>query len=278
MRKSLVILILFLSLISFMGLKLQLDGQHREKVAGSSIIYIPTGKYLKYATLGYSSVAADIIYLWAIQYFSTTEIENRFEYLDHIFNIISELDPHYLDPYEIGAIIAVYEAGDFDLAFKILDKGLANNPDEWLFPFEAGHYAQRFLKDYSLAKEYYRKAMDIPGAPAQTRRLFANALFETMDFQTAWAIWMEIYQTATDERTKKIASNHLYRVKAAVDTENLAEAVGRYRSRFGRLPLSLEQLIATGIVTQLPRDLDGKDYVYDPETGTVRSPTIPWKR
>jgi tetratricopeptide (TPR) repeat protein len=278
MKKSLIILILIFSLISFMGLKLHLDNQFREKVPGSSIIYIPTGRYLKFATLGYSSLAADIIYLWAIQYYSTTEITNRFDYLEHIFTIITELDPKYLDPYEIGAIIAVYEAGNFDLAFKILDKGLENNPDEWLFPYEAGHYAQRLLKDYELAREYYRKAMAIPGAPAQTRRLFANALFETMDYQKSWETWLEIYQTAQDERTKKIASNHLYRVKAAVDTDNLARAAAQYKNRYGRYPETLDRLAAAGLVAEIPKDLDGKDYVYDPGTGEVKSPTIPWKR
>ena len=278
MKKSLVLLILLVSLAMFMGLKLHLDTMVREKAPGSSIIYIPTGKYLKYATLGFSSLAADIVYLWAIQYYSNTEIEDRFDHLDHIFSIISELDPDYLDPYEIGAIIAVYEAGNYDLAFKILDRGLENNPEEWLFPYEAGHYAQRFLKDYELAREYYRKAMNIPGAPVQTRRLFANALFETMDYQTSWDTWLEIFQTARDERTKKIASNHLYRVKSAVDIKNLSDAVEEYKTRFSRLPESLDQLAGAGLITDIPMDMDGKAYVYDPETGKVTSPTVPWKR
>lgn len=278
MKKSLIILILVISLVSLMGLKFHLDTLDREKVPGSSIIYIPTGKYLKYATLGFSSLAADIVYLWAIQYYSNTDIEDRFDYLDHIFSIVSELDPKYLDPYEIGAIIAVYEAGNFELAFKILDRGLDNNPEEWLFPYEAGHYAQRFLKDYALAREYYGKAMNIPGAPAQTRRLFANALYETMDYQTSWETWLEIYQTASDERTKKIASNHLYRVKSAVDTKNLSTAVEEYKNRFGHFPENLDRLVSSGLVAEIPKDLDGKDYLYDPGTGEVKSPTIPWKR
>ena len=28
-----------------------------------------------------------------------------------------------------------------------MDLGLAKNPDQWIFPFEAGHYAQ-MAKDY----------------------------------------------------------------------------------------------------------------------------------
>lgn len=261
-----------------MGLKLHLDTMERQKLPGSSIIYIPTGKYLKFATLGFSNLVADIVYIWAIQYYSRTDIKNRFDSLDHIFSIISELDPRYLDPYEIGALIAVHEAKDLDLAFKILDRGLENNPDQWLFPYEAGHIAQRIMKNYELARDYYRKAMAIETAPAQTRRLFANALFETMDYQKAWETWLEIFQTATDERTKKIASNHLYRVKSAVDTLNLSKAVDEYKIRYGHLPDNLSQLVRAGFVKEIPKDMDGKDYVYNPETGEVKPPTIPWKR
>ena len=54
---------------AFMGLKLETDKIERNKVPGSSIIYIPSGKFLKYATFGYSALAADFVYLWSIQYY-----------------------------------------------------------------------------------------------------------------------------------------------------------------------------------------------------------------
>jgi tetratricopeptide (TPR) repeat protein len=259
-------------------LKFRLDGIPREKVPGSSIIYVPTGNYLKHATFGYSSILADLVYLWAIQYYSDYDIPDRFEYLDHIFSIIAELDPHYLDPYEIGGIIAVYEAKNLDLALKILDRGIEKNPEEWLIPFEAGHYAQRFLKDYRLAQKYFKMAMEIDGAPAVTRRLYANAAFELSDYETALKNWLEIFETAQDERTKKIASNHLYRTKAAIDTQNLEAAVERFRNQYGHLPDDLQRLVQTGFIQTLPRDLDGKDYLYNPQTGKVKPRTIPWKR
>jgi len=278
MRRYILIALLLVSCMMFMSLKIRLDDIAREKVPGSSIIYIPSGNYLKYATLGYSSMAADLIYLWAIQYYSDTEIKDRYDHLEHIFSIIFELDPRYLDPYEIGAVIAVYEAHDVDAALRILDKGLENNPEQWLFPFEAGHYAQRNKQDYLTAQKYYKKAMNIKGAPAQTRRLFANAAYEILDYETALKTWFEIYQSATEDRTRKIASNHLYRVRAAIDIRAIKKALAKYRDRYGHYPLELEQLVPKKYLGAVPSDMDGKKYVYDPETGEVTPPTIPWKR
>lgn len=258
-------------------LKLAVERIPRKKIPGASIIYIPSGKYLKYATFGYSSLVADLVYIWAIQYYTTYTIVDRFQNLEHIFSIIAELDPRFTDPYEIGALIAVNEARDLRLAYKILDLGLAKNPDQWIFPFEAGHYAQR-ARDYETARSYYEKAMNIPGAPNLAKRLYAAAGFKVMDLKESWETWLEIYNTAGDERTKKIAGKHLYQVKSTVDTNLLNEAIRNFRERYQRLPGELADLVRFGIISALPLDLDGKEYIYDSKTGEVKPPSIWWKR
>jgi len=267
-----------LTCLLFMGLKLKLEDIPRKKIPGSSIIYIPSGKYLKLATFGYSSFLADLVYLWAIQYYGDLSITDRFRYFEHIFSIISELDPHYVDPYEVAALIALYDAKDISLALKMLDLGFSKNPDMWIFPLEAGHYAQVYKRDIALAKEYYKKAMEIEGAPQIARRLYANAAFRTMDFQTAWETWLEVYKTAQDEQIKKIASNHLYQVKAAVDLRAIRAALVKFKLKYRRYPAELVQLVRAGFIPFIPKDFDGKDYLYNPQTGEVKTPVIPWKR
>ncbi len=263
---------------AFMALKAATDRIVRGKQPGASIIYVPSGKFLKYATFGYRALAADLLYLWAIQYYSTPTIDDRFDHLDHIFAIINELDPRFQDPYEVGALIAVQEARDLRAAFAILDRGAANNPDQWVYPFNAGHVALMTVKDYPLAEKYFEQTMKIPGAPDFVERLRANAMFKKGDLETSWRTWLDIYQRAPDERTKRIASNHLYNVKATIDGTALEAAAAKYRDRFGRFPADLATLVRTGFAAELPKDLDGNDYLYDPATGKVKTVTSPWKR
>ena len=261
-----------------MGLKLATDRVLRQKVPGSSIIYVPSGKFLKYATFGYSALAADLVYLWAIQYYSAYEIPDRFERLDHIFSIIAELDPRYTDPYEVGSLIAGMEAKDIPLALRILDRGAEKNPDMWLFPFEAGHIARIQLKDHDLARKYFAKAMAVPGAPDLIRRLYASSTFKAEDYRTAWETWLDIYETTTDEKLKRTASNHLYQVKSAMDIEALTGAIAGFKEKYGRPPSDLDRLARMGYLPSVPKDLDGQDYLYDPATGEVRPPSVWWKR
>lgn len=273
-----LVILLILSCGIFMSLKVKTDNISREKIPGSSIIYIPSGQYLKFATFGNSSLLADLIYVWAIQYYSDYTIPDMYEYLDHIFSIINELDPSYLDPYDIGAVIAAYEAEDLDLALKILDRGLEKNPEQWLFPYMAAHYAQMIKKDHKLAQEYYKKAMNIEEVPPIVERLYANAIFKSMDYKRALQTWLEIYKTAKDERIKKIASNHLYNITATIDIQKINEAIEKFKESYGRNPMELSQLVRAGFLDSLPKDLDGKEYIYDSRTGEVKTPTIPWKR
>ena len=273
-----LVVLLILSCGIFMSLKVKTDNISRKKIPGSSIIYIPSGQYLKLATFGNSSLLADMIYVWAIQYYSDYTIPDMYEYLDHIFSIINELDPSYLDPYDIGAVIAAYEAQDLDLALKILDRGLEKNPEEWLFPYMAAHYAQMIKKDHKLAQEYYKKAMNIEEVPPIVERLYANAIFKSMDYKRALQTWLEIYKTAEDERTKKIASNHIYNITTTIDIQKINGAIAKFKESYGRNPMELSQLVKAGFLDSLPKDLDGKKYIYDSRTGEVKTPTIPWKR
>ncbi|MCX6570883.1 MAG: hypothetical protein NT006_05595 [Candidatus Aminicenantes bacterium] len=275
-----LLLIAFLMAMAaaFTALKVRTDKVVRETLPGSSIIYIPSGKFLKYATFGYRALAADAIYLWAIQYYSTPTIDDRFDHLDHIFAIINELDPRYQDPYEVGALIAVQEARNPAAALSILDRGAANNPDQWVYPFDAGHVAMMTLKDFPLAEKYFEQCMKIPDAPEFVERLRANAIFKKGDLRTSWETWLDIYKKAPDERTKKIASNHLYNVKAAIDSAALEDAAAKYRERFGRPPADLETLLRTGFLREVPKDMDGEDYLYDPATGKVKTVISPWRR
>lgn len=277
---STVCLVLFLILTCgvFMYLKVITDRIVRQKIPGSSIIYLPKGKYLKYATFGHSALMADLIYIWAIQYYGNYEIPDSYDHLYYIFSIIAELDPHYFDPIDMGAFIAAYEAQDLDLAVKILDMGLEKNPKEWFFPYQAAHYLQFMRKDHERAQEYYKKTMSIEGYPPIVRRLYADAIFKATDYEKAFEEWLEIYNTAEDERIKKMVSNHLYNIKATIDIEKLQDAITKYKEKYGRFPADLSKLVYAGFLDSIPKDMDDKDYLYDSQTGEVKPPTIPWKR
>ena len=243
--------------------------QRRTPTAYASLLYLPKASALRLTGFGFDSLLADLIYLWAIQYYSDIDNPLRFERIEHIFQVITDLDPHYLDAYSIGALIMTLDYGRPKLALALLDRGMARNPDRWILPLDAGLYARMNLRDYALAARYFRRAMALPGAPPVSPRLYAGSLAQAGDRRAALAVWRRIYQTSEDESLRAISRRRAEQLEVELDLEALRDALARYRAAHGRYPGRLEAL-RPRYLRALPLDPEGRPYDYDPRSGTVR--------
>src|SRR5437867_12710220 len=219
------------------------------------LLYLPSGKYLKVMALGFDGLAADMIYLWSIQYYGNYDIKDRYEYLERIYDqVITELDPHYLDPYLVGALIMTVEARNPEMALRLLDKGVRSNPDQWIMPFEAGFLCYNDLHDYKRAAVYFEKAAGIPGVHPLVRRLYAEMYNRAGDKRTSLKEWLEIYRTTNDPYVHNVAWNHAHDLKVDVDLADLRGAVSRFHEMEKRPPHRLLEVVVSGLLATLPRD------------------------
>jgi tetratricopeptide (TPR) repeat protein len=235
------------------------------------LLYLPSGKYLKVLALGFDGLLADTLYLWSIQYYGNYDIKDRYSYLERIYDqVITELDPHYLDPYLVGALIMTAEAKQPEMALRLLDKAVRANPDQWLPAFEAGFLCYNDLHDYTRAAAYFEKALAVPGVHPLVRRFYAEMYNRAGDKRTSLREWLEIDQTSSDPYVHGIAWKHIHDLKVDVDLADLAGAVSRFQDRDHRRPRRLDELVRSGLLQALPRDPEDRDYLYDPLTGAVR--------
>jgi len=260
--------------LGFLLLAVLVQGRIEARTAvgrgGSPLLYLPSGKYLKAMSLGFDGLLADLIYLWSIQYYGNYAIEDRYLYLERIYGqVITELDPHYLDPYLVGALIMNVEARQPGMALRLLDKGMASNPEAWILPFEAGFLCYNDLHDFPRAAAYFDKALRVPGVHPLVRRLRAEMLNRAGDKKTSLREWAEIHATATDDYVRTVAWNHIRDLKVEVDLADLRNAVGKFRETAGRAPRRLEELASAALLAPLPRDPEDNPYLYDPATGEV---------
>lgn len=244
-----------------------------------TFVSLPSGKALKVLCFGYRNLAADMLFIWSIQFYSTYYLANRFDFLERVYDTITDITPQYKEPYIIGSLIMVYEAQDIPMALRLLDKGSRQNPDEWYFDHDAGYYCYKFLKDYAKAEFYYNRAAAKPGAPSFIKRMNAHLVYLHDDPKVAYRMWLDIYNHARDILEKDGAFNHLYQIKAESDLSLLREKIGIFRQKFRRWPATLAELAASGLVAGLPRDFAGKEYIYDSEKGSVAAARVfQWKR
>ena len=234
------------------------------------LLYLPSGRYLKVASLGFDTILADVLYLWSIQYYSNYRIEDRYAYLEHIYrDVITELDPHYLDPYLLGALIMTAEARQPEMALRLLDKGIERNPDDWILPFEAGYLCYNDLKDYARAARYFEVALRSPDVNPAVRRFHAVMYSRAGDAAASLREWASIWETSDDAYVRAVAWNHVHDLRVEVDLAALRAGIARFAETRGRRPVRLEDLVAGGLVASVPLDPEGEPYAYDRASGEV---------
>src|SRR4030042_3125540 len=142
-----------------------------------TFISLPSGKTLKILSFGNANLVADVLFIWSIQFYSTLNLTNRFDFIDNIFNVITDLNPQYRAAYYYGATIMALEAKEYRMAIRLLQKGSQNMTQEWIFDYEAGYYAYKFLNDVDLAEKFYLNASGKPDAPPIIKRMRAHMIY-----------------------------------------------------------------------------------------------------
>jgi len=230
---------------------------------------LPSSKSLKILSLGNSEFVADMIYLWSIQFFSNYTLLNAGDFIEDIYNLITDVAPKYLDPYLIGSTIMVMELGRTEMAIRLLQKGSENIKDEWIFDFDSGYYASKYLKDFKRAEKYYKKASEIKNAPKFLKRMLLHSVYMQGRLEESWKLWQEVLDNAKSDLEVHSARLHLYQIKFELDKRSIKSALDRFHKRYGFYPKKIDELCVYGYIKKIPKDFKGNSYKYDSKKGTI---------
>lgn len=272
MRRVFIVALLALAVLGVGFARARLADIDAATSGSKDLLYMPNGKYLKAISLGHAPLLADFIYLWAIQYYSDYNQADRYRYVEHVFgDVIAELDPGYIDPYWLGALILTTEGKDEEAGLRLLDRGFEENPSEWILPFLAGWECERFGQ-FDRAAAYFDRAAKVPGAPPDLFRLKAGMTARSGDLREAIVRWQDVlHDSRNNDEARAIAARQIRTLSVRADVQDLDAAIAIYRGKNGRPPRSLDELVRAGILSALPSDPDGNAYAYDPLAGTVSS-------
>jgi tetratricopeptide (TPR) repeat protein len=248
------------------------------------LLFLPTGKYLAAASLGFRTVLADVIYLWSIQYYGHHRTLEGRSHLRRIYNVITDLDPEFTDAYTTGALVMAQDMADPQMAIELLDRGIERNPDNWVLPWDAGWYMYMDLEDYETAERYYALAAEKPDAPSWVARLRAHMVVEQGDLLSAILLWEQIRDEAEaegDEEAAAIAAQRVPDLYARYAIGEIEAAIARFEEDQGRRPDSLALLASLGLLPEMlfldaegrPLNYLDEPFNYDPADGRVTDPS-----
>ena len=260
-----------LSIAGFVFAQMQIDEKMPPtKRLEEKIIYIPQGKLVKTAALGYDAVLADLLWMRTVMYFGQHFVTDKdYRWLYSMLDAVTTLDPGNILAYRFGGNILALEAGEVDSSIRLLQKGIRNNPDKgWRLYFLLGFDYFYLKNDYLNAAKNLEKASRMPGHPQYLPRLAAKMYAEANQADVALAFLREIYDQYQDESVRAAVAQEMNEIMAKKQIGGLEQAADRYKRIYGVYPKELSMLVTAGIIRQLPQ-FDGGEYKIDPHTGKV---------
>jgi hypothetical protein len=239
---------------------------------GRSLLYLPSPEILKLISVGNPELIADVLYIWSIQYYSGFRPNERFLYLETVYNLITDLDPLFFDAYRIGALIMeIQTGGDQDelerAVRRLFDKGLRNLDGNWELAEAAAWDMFMRFRNRKGALHYAEIGAQQPAAPARIKRMVGV----WRDAEHIWTIddsieyWRAAVAEAGNRYDRKMCMSHLYDAVVVRDRQLLDQLLGDYAALNGACAENWEELIAAGRLREVPLDLVGNPYEIDEE-------------
>jgi tetratricopeptide (TPR) repeat protein len=267
-RGAAALLVLSLGMAAFTARRLD---EIRPHASLDEVLYLQSPRVVKFMSLGYTGLAADIYWTRAVQYFGEKNFlkAKRFDLLPKLLELTVDLDPHLIPAYSFGSIFLAQQppqgAGMPDKAVEFVERGIRENPDYWRLYYHLGfiHFIERH--DYEAAAKAFERGSKVPGANPAMKTLAAAMEQRAGNIQTARLLWINIYESTDEPVIRKNALTRLVALKVDEDVWQLEGAVRVYQQRKGKLPESWQDLRTEGLLRGVPIDPSGEVYKLTPD-------------
>jgi len=233
----------------------------------------PDPYILNIFTLGHRTMAADLAWLDALQYFG--DVQNaKYSYsrLDGILDAVVALDPDFRYAYLFGGLALSSTLGGVEAADELLARGMVRFPDEWRFPFYIGVNAFFYLEDPSRAAEYIGAAAKLSGAPVYLAQLAVKLHSSARECDRSLQLIDELQRGSDDPlMLQRLEERRLHTIWEC-NFQLLEAAVAGYQANHGAAPSDLDTLIRAGVLPGLPPDPYGGQWGISSD-GAVTSTT-----
>jgi hypothetical protein len=173
-------------------------------------LYLPSGKFVEQASVGYHQLAADLVWFQAVQYFGGyAKSEHSLAYFEGLIDIVTDLDPHFIFPYIFGSVVMAQDMGELEHGVELLKKGMRCNPQQWSLPFEIGFLNYVVHGDADVAMHYFSLASKLPGGGDRGQRFAAFAAAKVGRVETSIRMWEELAATTDQPYMREMAKRYI---------------------------------------------------------------------
>jgi len=250
-------------------LQARIDAERQAVQEERDELLLRSPNLVKKMSLEYAPLMGDVYWTRAVQYYGEKhqEQDQNLELLWPLLDITTTLDPHLIPAYRFGSIFLSDApprgAGRPDLAARLLERGLQENPDQWRLYEDLGNVYYFDAKDYKNAARAFMEGSKNPAAAIWMKSMAAKIAAEGESLETSYFLWRDVDQTTTDPTIKKNAESHLRLLRVDLDLKAINAIADEYEKRTRRRPMRMSELVQAGLLKEIPADAEGYPYVLD---------------
>jgi hypothetical protein len=182
-------------------------------------------------SFGYRNLLADLLWLRFVQYYGDVQARERtgYRYSYEYLNLITDRDPRFEKAYLFANLAVTYQMVRTDLSEKLLLKGIAHNPKSYQIWQARGFLHFLYTGDLPKAAYAFRKNAGLAvsqegNAKQQWANYWINIArsIELPNVDTRYTrrkIWEEIFNSALDRQTRRMALVYLNTLGVRVDQD-----------------------------------------------------------
>jgi hypothetical protein len=235
---------------------------------------LPEAEVLRFASADHRSLVADYAVVKVLFYFGSLfeEKSNQVVEKPEFYNMFKalekavKLDPYNMDAYYFIQAAFTWELGRARDVNKVLAYGMKYRTWDYQLPYYIGFNSAYFLKDYKKAAFYMKRAAELSGNQLYTT-LAARYFYESGQTGLGIAFLETMEKEAKDKDVRRV---YELRLRALLAVKSLETAVEKFHAMFNRLPANLNELVASGIISNIPADPYGGKFYLDPD-GKIRT-------
>jgi hypothetical protein len=276
-----VISTIVLLALAVIGLQAALDRQQPALVLPAAetgnLLYVRSSEFMKRAALSYDSLIADVYWIRTVQHYGRTKLSTRqtkqYDLLYPLLDLTTSLDPRFIIAYRFGAVFLAERypsgAGRPDLAVALLEKGVKAQPERWELVQDIGFVHYWWLRDYTVAAQWFKRAGEMPGAPNWLPALAAVTLARGGNRASSRLLWEEVLKGADADWLRTQAVFRLRQLDAMDQIAALDKLVKSFEQRTGSRPRSWVDVVRAGDLRGIPLDPARYPYQLNPFAGVV---------
>ncbi|HEY7285340.1 MAG TPA: hypothetical protein VH497_07850 [Vicinamibacterales bacterium] len=288
-RRSVPVIVVVVAVLLLAGadlLQMARERQFPPAEAGDEALYLTSGTALRRLTVSLNALAADLYWIRTLQYYGGAKrrlaalagvpepppllaAASDYDQLYPLLDVTTSLDPRFTVAYRFGAVFLAeaYPSGQGrpDLAIRLLEKGIREQPDKWEYMEDAGFVHYWYEHDFQAAARWFERAGQVPGAPNWLKPLAATTLAQGGDRQSSRLMWMAILQSAEQDWLRRNAEHRLQQLRALDDLDKLQPPVDQYVQEHQPATLDWPTLVRARVFPGLPVDPTGVPYELTPD-------------